>query len=58
MSITAVHAEPIHGAIRPDLAIISSLGRHVVGNYVLVRVEDNGGRHVKELHIAWLTARG
>ena len=44
MSIIAVRAEPIHGAIRPDLAIISSLGQHVVGNYVLVRIEDDAGR--------------
>ncbi len=44
MSITAVEAVPIHGAIKPDLAIISSLGKHIVGQYVLVRVHDDAGR--------------
>ncbi|HEV3257910.1 MAG TPA: enolase C-terminal domain-like protein [Gemmataceae bacterium] len=44
MSITAVRAEPIAGRVRPDLAIISSLGEHVVGNYVLVRLSDDAGR--------------
>jgi muconate cycloisomerase len=44
MPITAVHAEPISGTIVPDLAIISSLGRHIVGQYVLVRVHDEAGR--------------
>ena len=44
MPITAVHAEPISGRIRPDLAIISSLGAHLVGQYVLVRVHDDAGR--------------
>ncbi|MBY0525706.1 MAG: mandelate racemase/muconate lactonizing protein [Gemmataceae bacterium] len=44
MPITAVHAEPIAGTVQPDLAIISSLGAHVVGNYVLVRIRDDAGR--------------
>jgi muconate cycloisomerase len=44
MPITAVHAEPIVGAIHKDLAIVSSLGAHVAGNYVLVRVTDDAGR--------------
>src|SRR5438874_9828974 len=44
MPVTAVHAEPIHGTIRRDIAIISSLGAHVVGQYVLVRVHDGAGR--------------
>jgi muconate cycloisomerase len=44
MSIAAVRAEPIHGAIHRDLAIISSLGEHLVGQYVLVRVTDDAGR--------------
>src|SRR5438132_12075377 len=44
MSITAVHAEPITGQVRRDLAITSSLGDHVVGNYVLVRLTDDAGR--------------
>jgi muconate cycloisomerase len=44
MAITALHAEPISGKIRPDLAIISSLGEHVVGQYVLVRITDDAGR--------------
>jgi muconate cycloisomerase len=44
MPITSVVAEPIHGRIRRDLAIVSSLGEHVVGQYVLVRVGDDAGR--------------
>jgi muconate cycloisomerase len=44
MKITAVHAEPIAGQVRPDLAIISSLGEHLRGQYVLVRVRDDTGR--------------
>jgi muconate cycloisomerase len=44
MPITAVHAEPITGAVHPDLAIISSLGQHVAGQYVLVRLTDDAGR--------------
>jgi L-alanine-DL-glutamate epimerase-like enolase superfamily enzyme len=44
MPITAVHAEPIQGQVQPDLAIISSLGEHLRGHYVLVRVTDDAGR--------------
>src|SRR5712691_10372862 len=44
MPVTAVTAEPIRGSIRRDLAIVSSLGEHVVGQYVLVRVRDDAGR--------------
>lgn len=44
MSIRAISAEPILGQIRPELAIVSSLGSHVVGQYVLVRITDDGGR--------------
>src|SRR2546425_13011844 len=44
MSITSVTAEPIQGRIRRDIAIISSLGEHVVGQYVLARIQDNQGR--------------
>src|SRR5436309_1730339 len=44
MSIVAVRAEPITGRIRQEIAIVSSLGRHVVGQYVLVRVHDDAGR--------------
>ena len=44
MTITSVVAEPIHGRIRRDIAIISSLGEHVVGQYVLVRIADDAGR--------------
>jgi L-alanine-DL-glutamate epimerase-like enolase superfamily enzyme len=44
MTITSVIAEPITGRIRPELAIVSSLGEHVVGQYVLVRVTDDAGR--------------
>ncbi len=44
MPITVVSAEPVSGRIRPEIAIVSSLGEHVVGNYVLVRVADEAGR--------------
>jgi muconate cycloisomerase len=43
MPITVVAAEPIEGRVRQDLAIVSSLGSHVAGNYVLVRVADEAG---------------
>lgn len=43
MPITVVAAEPIEGRVRSDLAIVSSLRAHVVGNYVLVRVADADG---------------
>jgi L-alanine-DL-glutamate epimerase-like enolase superfamily enzyme len=39
-----VHAEPISGDVHPELAIISSLGEHLRGQYVLVRVTDDAGR--------------
>jgi muconate cycloisomerase len=44
MPITAVDAQPIAGDIHPDLAIISSLGEHTRGQYVLVRLTDDAGR--------------
>src|SRR5437764_9256386 len=44
MPITAVAAGPITGRVRPEVAIVSSLGEHVAGNYVLVRVADSEGR--------------
>jgi len=44
MPITVVSAEPIDGNIRREVAIISSLGEHRVGQYVLVRVGDETGR--------------
>jgi len=44
MRIATVEAEPIHGRIKPELAIVSSLGAHVVGQYVLVRIRDDEGR--------------
>jgi len=44
MSILSVSAEPILGHVRPDIAILSSLGSHVVGQYVLVRIADDKGR--------------
>jgi muconate cycloisomerase len=44
MTIVSVTAEPIQGRIDPEIAIVSSLGPHVVGNYVLVRVTDTEGR--------------
>jgi L-alanine-DL-glutamate epimerase-like enolase superfamily enzyme len=43
MTITSVTADPIDGQVRPDRAIISSLGSHLVGQYVLVRVADDSG---------------
>ena len=43
MPITVVAAEPIEGQVRRDIAIVSSLGEHVVGNYVLVRIADEAG---------------
>src|SRR5262245_32071116 len=43
MPITVVAAEPIEGRVQRELAIVSSLGEHVVGNYVLVRVADEAG---------------
>jgi muconate cycloisomerase len=43
MPITVVAAEPIEGKIRREIAIVSSLGEHVVGNYVLVRIADEVG---------------
>ncbi|HTU21458.1 MAG TPA: enolase C-terminal domain-like protein [Gemmataceae bacterium] len=44
MSILSISAEPIFGHIRPDIAIVSSLGAHIVGQYVLVRIGDDEGR--------------
>jgi muconate cycloisomerase len=43
MRIASIQAEPIVGQIVPDLAIVSSLGEHVRGNYLLVRVRDEQG---------------
>ncbi len=44
MRITAVQAEPVLGRIQPDVAIISSLGEHLVGQYVLARIETDDGQ--------------
>lgn len=44
MPITVVSAEPIEGHIRRDIAILSSLGEHRAGQYVLVRVADESNR--------------
>jgi muconate cycloisomerase len=44
MKVTAVAAEPISGQVQRDLAIVSSLGEHLRGQYVLVRVRDDAGR--------------
>jgi muconate cycloisomerase len=44
MSVVAVAAEPVAGRVRPELAIVSSLGEHLVGQYVLVRLTDDVGR--------------
>src|SRR5688500_768771 len=43
MRITSIQADPITGRVRPDIAIISSLGEHLVGQYVLVRIHDDRG---------------
>src|SRR3954471_21032008 len=43
MPITVVSAEPIEGRVKREIAIVSSLGEHVVGNYVLVRIADEAG---------------
>ena len=43
MPITSVTAEPMFGRVRPEVAIVSSLGEHLVGNYVLVRIADSSG---------------
>lgn len=43
MPITVVAAEAIEGKVKREIAIVSSLGEHVVGNYVLVRVADELG---------------
>lgn len=44
MPIVSAVAEPIEGKVREDIAIISSLGAHLVGNYVLVKIGDDEGR--------------
>lgn len=44
MPIAAISAEPIEGHIRRDIAILSSLGEHRAGQYVLVRVTDESNR--------------
>ncbi len=44
MPITTVRAEPIHGTVQRDIAIVSSLATHIVGQYVLVRITDDAGR--------------
>src|SRR5207245_11157063 len=44
MPITALRAEPVVGRVKPELAIISSLGEHLGGQYVLVRILDDAGR--------------
>lgn len=43
MPITQVEVVPISGEVDPELAIISSLGKHIVGQYVLVRILDDSG---------------
>lgn len=44
MPITAVQAQPIVGQVKSDIAILSSLGEHLRGHYVLVRVTDDANR--------------
>lgn len=43
MKIASVSAQPISGTIRQDIAITSSLGTHVAGQYVLVRIDTDTG---------------
>lgn len=43
MAVCKLSAEPMQGRVRPELAILSSLGEHLVGNYVLVRIADDSG---------------
>jgi L-Ala-D/L-Glu epimerase / N-acetyl-D-glutamate racemase len=43
MTIKSIKVEPISGTIRPEVAIISSLGTHITGQYVLLRVADDSG---------------
>jgi muconate cycloisomerase len=44
MPITTATAQRIDGKVRSDLAIVSSLGAHLVGQYVLVKLGDAEGR--------------
>lgn len=44
MAIHRISAESISGTIRPELAIVSSLGAHIVGQYVLVTIVDDSGQ--------------
>jgi muconate cycloisomerase len=44
VAIVSLTAETIFGRVKPDVAIISSLGEHVAGQYVLVRLTDDAGR--------------
>jgi len=44
MPISVVSAEPLDGVVRRDVAIVSSLGEHRAGQYVLVRLADEAGR--------------
>ena len=44
MPIAHASAEPISGEIRQDIAIVSSLGPHTAGQYVLVKLGDDEGR--------------
>jgi L-alanine-DL-glutamate epimerase-like enolase superfamily enzyme len=44
VAITSIDAVPISGTVHRDLAIISSLGEHLRGQYVLVHVHDSSGR--------------
>lgn len=43
MKITAIHASPLEGSIRSEIAINSSLGAHTVGKYVLVEISTDSG---------------
>ena len=44
MTLVRLTAEPISGRVKPEVAIISSLGQHVAGQYVLVRLTDDSGK--------------
>jgi L-alanine-DL-glutamate epimerase-like enolase superfamily enzyme len=44
MPITTATAEPVEGKVREEIAIVSSLGSHLVGQYVLIKLADDEGR--------------
>lgn len=43
MAIKRIEAHSINGEVKPEIAIISSLGEHIRGQYVLVTITDDQG---------------